>query len=82
VLVVVVVVVVTPSRQSLCTFSNVNSISATAGTDFWTCVVRFTIIPEVQGYPENNALVGVISFLETRRIIHSQMRQGGWRPCS
>jgi hypothetical protein len=35
------------------------------------------IIPEVQEYPGNNVLVGAISFSETRRIIHSQIRQGG-----
>lgn len=70
-------VVVTPSEQSPSTFSNWNSISATAGNDFWTCVVRSRIIPEVQEYPGNNALVGAISFSETRRIINSQIRQGG-----
>jgi hypothetical protein len=35
------------------------------------------IIPEIQEYPGHNALVGAISFSEARRIIHSQIRQGG-----
>jgi len=77
----VLIVVVTPSKQSPSTFSNVNSISATIGTDFWTCVVQSIIIPEVQKYPGNNALVGAISFSK-KRIIHRQIRHGEWKPCS